>query len=329
MEELDCPLCLRVFYEPVTSSCGHSYCKNCLLECFKRGRKCPICRKPASISNSVPVTIVLQKLVERLRKEDFDSRIEEETTKRTELLAQLESSNQFLPVLLMHEILYLPGILAELKIFEPRYLRMVQEALNTTKLFGVYSSFKGSHLGVTLEVTSWDDLPDGTIGLTALVKKRFVADGITSDLVNLIPNQEISSTHYTSDELYYCSPAFVTDEPETEDFRPQEHELSDFMDRCLSTMHPLEKTKLLRSFHSQIDKTFFALSILDIDYDSVISMFKCAVYSQRLEGCLAFIRSGAASRSRMRIKGSKWMMDSTKATVLLVVVALLFFLLAK
>lgn len=323
MEDLDCPLCLRVFFEPVTSSCGHSYCKNCLMESFKRARKCPLCRQPCSLT--VPVNIVLQKLVETLRKDDYDQRREEEMQRRVELLAELEATTQQLPLLLMHEILYLPGILAELHIFEPRYLRMVRDCLHSTRLFGVYSSFKGRHLGVTLEISRWDELHDGTIALACIVKKRFTAEGITSDFERVIPNSEISNAHYIAEELYYCTPKFINDQPE--DPSPLERSLNDYVDRCLDLMHVIERRKLLSSFHPEIDRTFFALSVLDIDYETVISLFQSPSYIHRLKTCLAFAGRNAVARSRLRVKSSKWMLDSTWSTVVVVVSILLFFML--
>lgn len=28
---LECPLCQTLFYQPITTSCGHTFCKNCIL----------------------------------------------------------------------------------------------------------------------------------------------------------------------------------------------------------------------------------------------------------------------------------------------------------
>lgn len=40
---LDCPLCLLLMTEPVTMSCGHSFCRRCVVGCYLPS-KCPVCR---------------------------------------------------------------------------------------------------------------------------------------------------------------------------------------------------------------------------------------------------------------------------------------------
>ena len=41
LEDLKCPICLELVYEPVQNSCGHLFCQNCV-----RGQaKCPTCRR--------------------------------------------------------------------------------------------------------------------------------------------------------------------------------------------------------------------------------------------------------------------------------------------
>lgn len=48
-----CSICLDLFNEPIVSSCGHVFCKNCLsdyqfLGTDVRSKKCPICNKEMS-----------------------------------------------------------------------------------------------------------------------------------------------------------------------------------------------------------------------------------------------------------------------------------------
>jgi Lon protease-like protein len=275
----------------------------------------------------MPVSIVLQKLVETLRNDDYEARKLEESQRKAELLRELEAEDQRLPVLLMHEILYLPGIIAELRIFEPRYVQMIQTSLNSTRQFGIYSTFKGSHLGVVLEISSCEELHDGTIRLVANVKRRFLADGITSDFQQVIPSAEISMQHYSSDELFYCIPQFIVDE-ETTVAADSLRELNGYVERCISFMLPSDRRSLLNNFHPQMDRSFFALSVLDIGYDTVIRNFQSTNLTERIEECLEFTRSRPASQARLRVKSSRWLLDSTWATVVLIVGILLVFVIA-
>ncbi|DBA90723.1 TPA: hypothetical protein ACH3X1_003937 [Trebouxia sp. C0004] len=40
-----CGICLDEMKEPACGSCGHVFCKPCLLSCLKATKKCPTCRK--------------------------------------------------------------------------------------------------------------------------------------------------------------------------------------------------------------------------------------------------------------------------------------------
>lgn len=42
---LDCLVCLDLLSEPVTTPCGHTFCKYCLFTYLKENHKCPVCRK--------------------------------------------------------------------------------------------------------------------------------------------------------------------------------------------------------------------------------------------------------------------------------------------
>jgi late competence protein required for DNA uptake (superfamily II DNA/RNA helicase) len=34
-KELECPLCFRMYHNPVTTPCGHTYCRTCLYSSLK------------------------------------------------------------------------------------------------------------------------------------------------------------------------------------------------------------------------------------------------------------------------------------------------------
>ncbi|KAJ0032841.1 hypothetical protein NQD34_002922 [Periophthalmus magnuspinnatus] len=47
---LTCPVCLDTFKEPVSLTCHHSFCSNCLQEYWDKNstRNCPVCRRKSS-----------------------------------------------------------------------------------------------------------------------------------------------------------------------------------------------------------------------------------------------------------------------------------------
>lgn len=68
-DQLQCPICLEVFKEPLMLQCGHSYCKGCLvsLSCHLDSElRCPVCRREVDGSSSPP-NVSLARVIEALQ----------------------------------------------------------------------------------------------------------------------------------------------------------------------------------------------------------------------------------------------------------------------
>lgn len=68
-DDVRCSLCFNVFFHPVTTSCGHTYCKECLERSFVYSSQCPLCRAPIypnptlmSITEQIDVMVKNSKL---------------------------------------------------------------------------------------------------------------------------------------------------------------------------------------------------------------------------------------------------------------------------
>ena len=48
VDEFECILCLKLLYQPVTTPCGHTFCRDCFLRAGDHSNKCPMCRTVSS-----------------------------------------------------------------------------------------------------------------------------------------------------------------------------------------------------------------------------------------------------------------------------------------
>ncbi|KAF7695719.1 hypothetical protein HF521_007442 [Silurus meridionalis] len=71
--DFECSLCMRLFYDPVTTPCGHSFCKNCLLRSLDHSPQCPLCKESLRLylaSRRFSITRVLDDIIKRYMSEE-------------------------------------------------------------------------------------------------------------------------------------------------------------------------------------------------------------------------------------------------------------------
>ena len=86
VSDFSCPLCMKLLYEPVTTACGHSFCRECLVRCLDHNNGCPLCRTVLHVSSrKPPVSVSLQNILNK----QFPQQTKERET---------EASSEKLPV---------------------------------------------------------------------------------------------------------------------------------------------------------------------------------------------------------------------------------------
>ncbi|KAJ6840882.1 E3 ubiquitin-protein ligase RNF4-like isoform X1 [Iris pallida] len=47
----NCPVCMNILTYPCSTVCGHIFCQHCIVDCIKKLKKCPTCRRRLTLKN--------------------------------------------------------------------------------------------------------------------------------------------------------------------------------------------------------------------------------------------------------------------------------------
>ncbi|KAL0166825.1 hypothetical protein M9458_038669, partial [Cirrhinus mrigala] len=69
-EEFRCSVCLDVFTDPVSTPCGHNFCKTCLNKCWDNSQtcKCPYCKETFQQRPDLKINITLREIANKYKK---------------------------------------------------------------------------------------------------------------------------------------------------------------------------------------------------------------------------------------------------------------------
>ncbi|XP_056347084.1 LON peptidase N-terminal domain and RING finger protein 3 isoform X2 [Oenanthe melanoleuca] len=203
--DLDCSLCMRLFYEPVTTPCGHTFCLKCLERCLDHNPKCPLCKEGLSeclAMRKFCKTVLMEELIARYLPEELTERrkiYEEE-------IAELSNLNKNVPIFVC--TMAYPTVPCPLHIFEPCYRLMIRRCMETgTKQFGMCISdpVKGfADYGCILEIRNVEFFADGRSVVDSIGKRRFKViqhsqrDGYNTADIEYIEDQKVQGQEYAA-----------------------------------------------------------------------------------------------------------------------------------
>ncbi|XP_078254368.1 LON peptidase N-terminal domain and RING finger protein 1-like [Rhinoraja longicauda] len=162
VSDFECSLCMRLFLKPITTPCGHTFCKGCLERCLDHSPMCPLCKdnlKEYLEKRKYTVTYILEQLIAKYLPEELceRQRVHDEET------AELASLTKNIPIFVC--TMAYPTVPCPLHVFEPRYRLMIRRCIDTgTKQFGMCISDPQngfSDYGCMLHIRSIHFLPDG------------------------------------------------------------------------------------------------------------------------------------------------------------------------
>ncbi|XP_041114782.1 LON peptidase N-terminal domain and RING finger protein 2 isoform X3 [Polyodon spathula] len=201
--DLECSLCMRLFYEPVTTPCGHTFCLKCLERCLDHNPSCPLCKEDLSLYLATKMynkTFVTEEVIIRYLSEELAER----KTVYEEEMKELSNLNKEVPIFVC--TMAFPTISCPLHVFEPRYRLMIRRCMETgTKQFGmcIADERKGfADYGCMLEVRNVKFFPDGrsvvdTIGVSRFkVLSHSQRDGYNTANVEYLEDKKTEGEEY-------------------------------------------------------------------------------------------------------------------------------------
>ncbi|KAM3867232.1 LON peptidase N-terminal domain and RING finger protein 3-like [Diretmus argenteus] len=212
--DLECSLCMRLFYKPVTTPCGHTFCLQCLERCLDHNPKCPLCKEELSeylAQRQYCRTVLMENLISKY----LPSELMERQKVNQEEMAELSNLNKNVPIFVC--TMAFPTVPCPLHIFEPCYRLMIRRCMETgTKCFGMClgDNLKGfADYGCLLEIRNVEFFSDGRSVVDTIGGRRFKVvqhserDGYnTADIEYLedvklegVAERELQSLH---DEVY-------------------------------------------------------------------------------------------------------------------------------
>ncbi|XP_058250359.1 E3 ubiquitin-protein ligase TRIM39-like [Hemibagrus wyckioides] len=77
-EQLLCSICLDVFTDPVTTPCGHNFCKSCLTQCWENSQhcQCPLCKEKFTKRPKLKINITLREVADHFKKKSASDKPE-------------------------------------------------------------------------------------------------------------------------------------------------------------------------------------------------------------------------------------------------------------
>lgn len=180
--ELDCQVCYGLMLDPLTTTCGHTFCRKCVARVLDHSTLCPICRRDLAMPPGVAKVPGNQRLSRLLTHLCPDLVAEREKAAAQEEAAMVGEKN----VPLFVCTLGFPNMPTFLHIFEPRYRLMMRRAIESgNRKFGMVmynqTGAPQGDLGSTdfvlygtlLHINNMQIIPDGRSLLETMGVSRF------------------------------------------------------------------------------------------------------------------------------------------------------------
>ncbi|KAG5309987.1 LONF3 protein, partial [Acromyrmex insinuator] len=179
--ELDCILCCRLLWKPVTTPCGHTYCWMCLDRCLDYSSACPLCVTSLAdylASSQKTVTDFVERALKTVAPAEYTSRAVSHQLELVQGLGLLD--NEQIAVFICTTAF--PCVACPLFVYEPRYRLMVRRCVDSgMRQFGIAACLnkeatgtkRYAEYGTILDIRDRVLLKDGCSILSTVGGRRF------------------------------------------------------------------------------------------------------------------------------------------------------------
>ncbi|XP_033231307.1 LON peptidase N-terminal domain and RING finger protein 3 [Belonocnema kinseyi] len=179
--ELDCILCCRLLWKPVTTPCGHTYCWMCLDRCLDYSSSCPLCVTSLSdylASSQKTVTDFVERALKIVAPKEYTSRAASHRHELVQGLGLLGSEE----IAVFVCTTAFPCVACPLFVYEPRYRLMVRRCVESgVRQFAIAACLnreatgakRYAEFGTMLEIRDRVLLKDGCSILSTVGARRF------------------------------------------------------------------------------------------------------------------------------------------------------------
>lgn len=204
--DFDCSLCFRLLWQPVTTGCGHTYCKACLDRSLDHRSECPLCKtKIETLNEQLGVNDFVDQTIRRMLPKEYLERQRLYEEEIADLGGARKDGRVEIPVFVC--TMSFPNIPCPLHVFEPRYRLMIRRAMESgAREFGMSvndSSKAFAEYGTMLEIRDIQYFGDGRSVVDTMGSRRFhviergTRDGYNTAVVEFLKDDTIEGEELT------------------------------------------------------------------------------------------------------------------------------------
>jgi len=219
-KDFECSICVNLLWFPVTTPCGHIFCRECLIRSIDNTQaQCPMCKNPLDeffpmlIQSHVNKTELISQIIETYFPNEFNERrqlYEQENIRGVSIPRNNPDSTIFeIPIFVC--VLTLPYCVCPLHVYEPRYRLMMRRTIETeSRTFGMCSYDEQTRTfadyGTLLFIRGLVYTNDGRSIVDTIGQRRFhviergMKDGYNTARVKLIQDNQIEQHEF--DDLF-------------------------------------------------------------------------------------------------------------------------------